>query len=167
MQSVMNLKVKFRESFRPFAPIVRRERVADYFELDTESPYMLLVAPIKKELRREVVAVGKGLDRLKEIRSTLPAITHVDFSARIQTVEREDNPLLYDLLLAFERATGSGVLVNTSFNVRGEPIVCTPDDAYRCFMNTEMDYLIMGGFVIERAAQPERRVERRILPQRD
>ena len=167
MQSVMNLKVKFRESFRPFAPIVRRERVADYFELDTASPYMLLVAPIKKELRREVSPEVKGLDRLKEIRSTLPAITHVDYSARIQTVEREDNPLLYDLLLCFERATGSGVLVNTSFNVRGEPIVCTPDDAYRCFMNTEMDYLIMGSFVIERTAQPPRRVERRILPHGD
>jgi carbamoyltransferase len=167
MQSVMNLKVKFRESFRPFAPIVRRERVADYFELDTESPYMLLVAPVKKELRREVASEGKGLDRLKGIRSTLPAITHVDYSARIQTVERADNPLLYDLLLGFERATGSGVLVNTSFNVRGEPIVCTPDDAYRCFMNTEMDYLILGGFVIEHAAQRSHRVERRVSPQRD
>jgi carbamoyltransferase len=167
MQSVMNLKVKFRESFRPFAPIVRRERVADYFELDTASPYMLLVAPIKKELRREVPPEVKGLDRLKEIRSTLPAITHVDYSARIQTVEREDNPLLYDLLLRFERATGCGVLVNTSFNVRGEPIVCTPDDAYRCFMNTEMDYLIMGGFVIERTAQPRQKIQRPILPQAD
>ena len=167
MQSVMNLKVKFRESFRPFAPIVRRERVADYFELDTESPYMLLVAPIKKELRREVSSEVKGLDRLKEIRSTLPAITHVDFSARIQTVAREDHPLLHDLLLRFERATGSGVLVNTSFNVRGEPIVCTPDDAYRCFMNTEMDYLIMGSFVIDRAAQPRQTIFRRILPSAD
>ena len=126
MQSVMNLKVKFRESFRPFAPIVRRERVADYFELDAESPYMLLVAPVKKELRREVSPEIKGLDRLKETRSTLPAITHVDYSARIQTVERDGNPLLYDLLLRFEQATGCGVLVNTSFNVRGEPIVCTP-----------------------------------------
>ncbi|MFZ0826684.1 MAG: carbamoyltransferase [Verrucomicrobiia bacterium] len=167
MQSVMNLKVKFRESFRPFAPIVRRERVADYFELDTASPYMLLVAPIRKELRRAVSPEAKGLDRLREIRSTLPAITHVDYSARIQTVERGDNPLLYDLLLRFELATGSGVLVNTSFNVRGEPMVCTPDDAYRCFMNTEMDYLVLGGFVIERAAQPPRPVERRILPQGD
>jgi carbamoyltransferase len=167
MQSVMNLKVKFRESFRPFAPIVRRERVADYFELDAASPYMLLVAPIKKELRREVSPEVKGLDRLKEIRSTLPAITHVDYSARIQTVEREDNPLLYDLLLRFERATGCGVLVNTSFNVRGEPIVCTPDDAYRCFMNTEMDYLIMGSFVIERTAQPRQKIQRPILPQAD
>jgi carbamoyltransferase len=167
MQSVMNLKVKFRESFRPFAPIVRRERVADYFELDVESPYMLLVAPVKKELCREVSPEVKGLDRLKEIRSTLPAITHVDYSARIQTVERKNNPLLYDLLLRFEQATGCGVLVNTSFNVRGEPIVCTPDDAYRCFMNTEMDYLIMGGFVIERTAQPRQKISRRILPQAD
>jgi carbamoyltransferase len=167
MQSVMNLKVKFRESFRPFAPIVRRERVADYFELEVESPYMLLVAPVKKELCREVSPEVKGLDRLKGIRSTLPAITHVDYSARIQTVEREGNPLLYDLLLRFEQATGCGVLVNTSFNVRGEPIVCTPDDAYRCFMNTEMDYLIMGSFVIERIAQPQQKISRRILPQAD
>jgi carbamoyltransferase len=167
MQSVMNLKVKFRESFRPFAPIVRRERVADYFELDVESPYMLLVAPVKKELRKPLPANVTGLDLLKAERSTLPAITHVDYSARIQTVEREGNPLLHDLLLRFERATGCGVLVNTSFNVRGEPIVCTPDDAYRCFMNTEMDYLIMGGFVIERAAQPRQKIQRRIVPQAD
>jgi carbamoyltransferase len=167
MQSVMNLKVKFRESFRPFAPIVRRERMADYFDLDVASPYMLLVAPVKKELCRGVSSEIKGLDRLKEIRSTLPAITHVDYSARIQTVEREGNPLLHDLLLRFEQVTGCGVLVNTSFNVRGEPIVCTPDDAYRCFMNTEMDYLIMGSFVIERTAQPQQKVQRRILPQAD
>ena len=167
MQSVMNLKVKFRESFRPFAPIVRRERVADYFELDVESPYMLLVAPVKKELRKPLPANVTGLDLLKAERSTLPAITHVDYSARIQTVEREGNPLLHDLLLRFERATGCGVLVNTSFNVRGEPIVCTPDDAYRCFMNTEMDYLIMGGFVIERTAQPRQKIQRRIVPQAD
>ncbi len=167
MQSVMNLKVKFRESFRPFAPIVRRERAPDYFELEAGSPYMLLVAQVNKELCREVSPEIKGLDRLKEVRSTLPAITHVDYSARIQTVERHSNPLLYDLLLRFEDATGCGVLVNTSFNVRGEPVVCTPDDAYRCFMNTEMDYLIMGGFVIERAAQPQQQVQRRILPQAD
>jgi carbamoyltransferase len=167
MQSVMNLKVKFRESFRPFAPIVRRERVADYFELDVESPYMLLVAPVKKELCCEVSPDVKGLDRLKEIRSTLPAITHVDYSARIQTVDHGGNPLLYDLLLRFEEATGCGVLVNTSFNVRGEPIVCTPDDAYRCFMNTEMDYLILGSFILERTAQPQQKISRRILPQAD
>ncbi|HZQ46359.1 MAG TPA: carbamoyltransferase C-terminal domain-containing protein, partial [Verrucomicrobiae bacterium] len=167
MQSVMNLKVKFRESFRPFAPIVRRERVADYFELEAGSPYMLLVAPVRKELCRESSSKTNGFDQLKEIRSTLPAVTHVDYSARIQTVERDGNPLLYDLLLRFEQATGCGVLVNTSFNVRGEPIVCTPDDAYRCFMNTEMDYLIMGGFVLERAAQPRQNIQRRISPQAD
>ncbi len=167
MQSVMNLKVKFRESFRPFAPIVRRERVADYFDLDVESPYMLLVAPVKKELCRAVAPDTTGLNRLKEIRSTLPAITHVDYSARIQTVDAEGNPLLYDLLQRFEQKTGCGVLVNTSFNVRGEPIVCTPDDAYRCFMNTEMDYLILGNFVIERTAQPQQKISRRILPQAD
>jgi len=160
MQSVMNLKVKFRESFRPFAPVVRRERVADYFELEEESPYMLLVAPIKSELRRPIPSGVTGLELLKQERSTLPAVTHVDYSARIQTVAQSDNPLLYDLLLRFERATGCGVLVNTSFNVRGEPIVCSPDDAYRCFVNTEMDYLIMGTFVMERVLQPKRRIER-------
>lgn len=160
MQSVMNLKVKFRESFRPFAPIVRRERVADYFELAVESPYMLLVAPIQERLRFPVTSKATGLELLKQKRSTLPAVTHVDYSARIQTVDRTTNPRLYDLLLRFEQATGCGVLVNTSFNVRGEPIVCTPDDAYRCFVNTEMDYLILGNFVIERLAQPHR-VERK------
>jgi carbamoyltransferase len=160
MQSVMNLKVKFRESFRPFAPVVRRERVADYFELEIESPYMLLVAPIREELRYPLETGLSGLELLKQKRSTLPAITHVDYSARIQTVDQAANPLLYELLLRFERATGCGVLVNTSFNVRGEPIVCTPDDAYRCFLNTEMDYLVMGSFVIERLAQPQR-VQRR------
>jgi carbamoyltransferase len=160
MQSVMNLKVKFRESFRPFAPVVRRERVSDYFELDVESPYMLLVAPIKAELRRPLPQGISGLDLLKERRSTLPAVTHVDYSARIQTVERADNPLLYELLLRFEQATGCGVLVNTSFNVRGEPIVCSPADAYRCFVNTEMDYLVIGNYLMEREAQPKRRIER-------
>jgi carbamoyltransferase len=167
MQSVMNLKVKFRESFRPFAPIVRRERVADYFELDVESPYMLLVAPVKAALCHPLPEGVTGFDLLKENRSTLPAITHVDHSARIQTVGRGQHPLLYDLLMRFELATGSGVLVNTSFNVRGEPIVCTPDDAYRCFMNTEMDYLIMGSFVIDRLAQSQPRPDRRFIPQPD
>jgi len=166
MQSVMNLKVKFRESFRPFAPIVRRERVADYFELDTDSPYMLLVAPIRPELRKPLASGVSGFELLKQERSTLPAITHVDYSARIQTVDGRDNPLLYDLLLRFEQATGCGVLVNTSFNVRGEPIVCSPDDAYRCFVNTEMDYLIMGSFVIDRLQQPTG-AERRVKPQQD
>jgi carbamoyltransferase len=167
MQSVMNLKVKFRESFRPFAPIVLRERVQDYFELEADSPYMLLVAPVRKELRKAPPANVNGFERLKAERSTLPAVTHVDYSARIQTVSREANSLLYDLLHGFEQATGCGVLVNTSFNVRGEPIVCTPDDAYRCFVNTEMDYLIIGSFVLERIAQPKTNVTRRVAPQAD
>ena len=167
MQSVMNLKVKFRESFRPFAPIVRRERVADYFEMDADSPYMLLVAAVKPEWRKPLPAGVTGLDLLKAERSTQPAVTLVDYSARIQTVSREGNALLYDLLLRFEQATGCGVLVNTSFNVRGEPIVCTPDDAYRCFMNTEMDYLILGSHVIERTAQPKSNLARRVAPQAD
>jgi len=167
MQSVMNLKVKFRESFRPFAPIVRHERVADYFELDEDSPYMLLVAPVQAKLRQPLPAGMSGFDLLKAGRSTIPAVTHVDYSARVQTVTREVNPRLYDLLLRFEQTTGSGVLINTSFNVRGEPIVCTPDDAYRCFMNTEMDYLVIGNFVIERLAQPRATIERRIAPQAD
>jgi len=167
MQSVMNLKVKFRESFRPFAPIVRRERVADYFEMDADSPYMLLVAPVKPELRKPLPPNLTGIDRLKAERSTLPAVTHVDYSARIQTVTREGNLLLYDLLERFEDRTGCAVLVNTSFNVRGEPIVCSPDDAYRCFMNTEMDYLILGNFVIDRLAQPKANISRRVQPQGD
>jgi carbamoyltransferase len=167
MQSVMNLKVKFRESFRPFAPMVRRERVGDYFELTEESPYMLLVAPIRKELRLPVAEGVKGLELLRQARSTLPAVTHVDYSARIQTVGREDNPLLYELLLRFEHATQCGVLVNTSFNVRGEPIVCTPEDAYRCFVHTEMDYLALGSFLLERTIQPAKSAERRVAPQTD
>ncbi len=167
MQSVMNLKVKFRESFRPFAPIVLRERVGEYFELDTDSPYMLLVAAVKPQLRKAVPAGLLGLDRLKSVRSTLPAITHVDYSARIQTVDRVRNPWLYDLLRQWESVTGCGVLVNTSFNVRGEPIVCTPDDAYRCFVNTEMDHLVIGHFVLDRLAQPQRPVARRVAPQPD
>jgi carbamoyltransferase len=167
MQSVMNLKVKFRESFRPFAPVVRRERVADYFELDVDSPYMLFTAPVRKELQKPRPVGVEGIDLLKSERSTLPAVTHVDYSARIQTVTQEGHPLLYELLLRFERATGCGVLVNTSFNVRGEPIVCTPDDAYRCFMNTEMDFLIMGSYVIERTVQPGQVPQRRVALQTD
>lgn len=167
MQSVMNLKVKFRESFRPFAPAVLRERVADYFEFDADSPYMLLVAPVRPELRRPVPAGLRGLDLLKAERSTLPAITHVDFSARLQTVDAARFPLLHELLRRWEAATGCAVLVNTSFNVRGEPIVCTPDDAYRCFVNTEMDYLVIGSFMLDRLAQPRRPVARRVAPQPD
>lgn len=167
MQSVMNLKVKFRESFRPFAPIVRRERVEDYFDLSADSPYMLLVAPVRQELRLLAPATGKGLELLKQPRSQLPAVTHVDYSARIQTVTRDVNPLLYELLLHFEAATGCGVLVNTSFNVRGEPVVCTPEDAYRCFVNTEMDYLVIGHFLIDRLEQPATPSRRRVAPQAD
>jgi carbamoyltransferase len=167
MQSVMNLKVKFRESFRPFAPVVRRERVGDYFDLETDSPYMLLVAPVRAALRRPTDPGLRGLDRLKAARSTIPAVTHVDDSARIQTVTREQNPLLYALLAAWEAATGCGVLVNTSFNVRGEPVVCTPDDAYRCFVNTEMDYLVIGHFLLDRTRQPQQRPARRVALQPD
>jgi carbamoyltransferase len=164
MQSVMNLKVKFRESFRPFAPVVRRERLSDYFELEADSPYMLLVAPVKECLRLPLVGTAAGLQRLRQSRSTISAVTHVDYSARIQTVTRDENPLLYALLQKFEQATGCGVLVNTSFNVRGEPIICTPDDAYRCFVNTEMDYLVIGNFLLERTAQPGKPVARTFEP---
>jgi len=168
MQSVMNLKVKFRESFRPFAPIVLRERAADYFDLAVDSPYMLLVAPVKESLRLPIPPDNlKDLDRLKQLRSTIPAVTHVDFSARVQTVSAEQNPRLHALLKKFEQATGCGVLVNTSFNVRGEPIVCSPDDAYRCFINTEMDCLVMGNFLLERTAQPHHRLARTFEPQAD
>lgn len=154
MQSVMNLKVKFRESFRPFAPIVRRERLADYFELTVDSPYMLLVARVQETLRRPLPAGVTGLELAKTVRSSIPAVTHVDYSARVQTVRREQNPQFYALLERFEQVTGCAVLVNTSFNVRGEPIICTPDDAYRCLINTEMDYLVLGNFLLERTAQP-------------
>ncbi|HXT39111.1 MAG TPA: carbamoyltransferase [Candidatus Angelobacter sp.] len=156
IQSTMNLKIKFRESFRPFAPVVRRERVSDYFELDVESPYMLVVAPVKKELRRPTTATARGIDRVNQLRSCIPAVTHVDYSARIQTVSYDQNPRLYGLLERFEQTTGCGVLVNTSFNVRGEPIVCSPDDAYRCFVRTEMDCLVIGNYVLDRAKQPPR-----------
>ena len=125
---------------------------------------MLLVAPVKASLRRPPSESIPGLDRVKQVRSTLPAVTHVDYSARIQTVRREDNPRFYALLEQFDRATGCPVLVNTSFNVRGEPIVCTPDDAYRCFINTAMDYLVVGNFVLERAAQPHRQMARTFEP---
>ncbi len=158
MQAAMNLKIKFRESFRPFAPSVLRERVADYFELDTDSPYMLLVAPVKKErcipLTDEQHKLW-GIDKLNVPRSDLPAITHIDYSARVQTVTKEANGRYYDLLKAFDRKTGCAVLVNTSFNVRGEPIVCTPEDAYRCFMRTHIDVLVLGPFVLEKGWQPE------------
>ncbi|MCP5516719.1 MAG: carbamoyltransferase [Verrucomicrobiales bacterium] len=162
MQSVMNLKVKFRESFRPFAPAVRVERAGDYFDLNTESPYMLLVAPVREAWRRPPPAGLRGLDRLKAERSALPAVTHVDYSARVQTVDPGRNPLFHALLTRWEQVTGCAVLVNTSFNVRGEPVVCSPDDAYRCFVNTEMDFLAMGGLLLDRTRQPQQSVPRKV-----
>jgi carbamoyltransferase len=158
MQALMNVKIKFREGFRPFAPSVLRERVADYFELNEDSAYMLLVAPVRRDRQIPMSETEQrlwGIDKLNVPRSDIPAVTHIDYSARIQTVSREDNPLYYDLLRAFETETGCGVLVNTSFNVRGEPIVCTPEDAYRCFMRTHIDYLALGPFLLEKRAQPE------------
>ncbi len=162
MQATMNIKIKFREGFRPFAPSVLRERVSDWFELDRESPYMLLVAPVKRERQ---IPTGEdqrglwGIDRLNVPRSDIPAVTHVDYSARIQTVERETNADYYDLIRAFDDRTGCPVVVNTSFNVRGEPIVCSPADAYRCFMRTHIDCLVLGPFFLTRETQPEWREE--------
>ncbi len=158
MQAQMNLKIKFREGFRPFAPSVLRERVADYFELDVDSPYMLLVAPVKKERQIPMTDAQHrlwGIDKLNVPRSDIPAITHVDYSARVQTVSRDTNPDYYDLIKEFERLTGCGLVVNTSFNVRGEPIVCTPLDAYRCFMRTHIDHLVLGPFLLDKSEQPE------------
>ncbi len=157
MQSVMNLKIKYRESIRPFAPSVLAERVSDYFELAGASPYMLIVAPVAENLRIAMSDEQQalfGIDKLNVPRSSLPAITHVDYSARVQTVHRETNPRYHALLAAFQARTGCGVLVNTSFNVRGEPIVCTPQDAYRCFMRTEMDYLVVEDLLLDKRDQP-------------
>jgi carbamoyltransferase len=156
MQAQMNLKIKFREGFRPFAPSVLRERVQDYFELDVDSPYMLLVAPVRKDRRVDMGPEQRGLwgiDMLNVVRSDIPAVTHVDYSARVQTVTREVNPDYYDLIKEFEKLTGCGVLVNTSFNVRGEPIVCTPEDAYRCFMRSEIDILVLENCVLYKSEQ--------------
>jgi carbamoyltransferase len=156
MQSVMNLKIKFRESFRPFAPSVLRERCSNYFALDAESPYMLIVAPVREERRRQMTAAEErlfGIDKLNVPRSDIPAVTHVDYSARVQTVHASTNPRYHALIKAFEAKTGCAVIVNTSFNVRGEPIVCTPADAYRCFMRTEMDVLVLENCVLLKADQ--------------
>lgn len=158
MQSVMNLKIKYRESFRPFAPAVKADRVSDWFEQDRKSPYMLLVAPVKESKRLQMTEEQKklfGIEKLNIPRSEIPAITHVDYSARIQTVHEETNPRFYSLLEEFENQTKCPVLVNTSFNVRGEPIVCTPADAYRCFMRTEMDYLVVENYLLTKTNQPE------------
>ena len=157
MQRLMNLKIKHRESFRPFAPSIKRERLSDWFEMDADSPYMLMVAPVTAERRIDMTAEQQelfGIERLNVPRSDIPAVTHVDYSARIQTVHQETNPRYYALLEAFEKRTGCPVLVNTSFNVRGEPIVCTPEDAYRCFMRTEMDVLVVEGFLLLKTEQP-------------
>jgi carbamoyltransferase len=156
MQRLLNLKVKYRESFRPFAPAVLREDVADWFELDHDSPYMLLVAGVRPERRRTMSAAESGLfgiDKLNVPRSDIPAVTHVDYSARIQTVHRGTNPRFHDLLGAFKQRTGCPVLVNTSFNVRGEPIVCTPEDAFRCFMGTEIETLVIGNCLLRKEEQ--------------
>lgn len=156
MQEVMNLKIKFRESFRPFAPSVLEEKASQYFDLEATSPYMLLVAPVKKEIRRQMTKKEEGLfglDKLYTIRSSIPAVTHVDYSARVQTVSRETNPLYHEMIAKLNEKYGCAVIINTSFNVRGEPIVCSPNDAYKCFMRTKMDYLIMGSFLLDKKDQ--------------
>lgn len=157
MQKIMNLKIKFRESFRPFAPSVLAERVSDYFDLGVDSPYMLLVADVVEGRRRAMTAEEQelfGIDKLNVVRSEIPAVTHIDYSARIQTVHRETNPLYHRLISAVEAKTGCPVIVNTSFNVRGEPIICSPLDAYTCFMRTEMDYLVMENLILDKKEQP-------------
>jgi len=157
MQKRLNLKIKYREGFRPFAPSVLFEESANYFDLDRPSPYMLLVAPVKEARRNPLPSGYENLelfDRLYHLRSDVPAVTHVDYSARIQTVHQETNDKYWRLIQAFKEHTGCGLIVNTSFNVRGEPIVCTPEDAYQCFMRTEMDYLVMGDFLFDKKDQP-------------
>lgn len=158
MQKKLNLKIKYRESFRPFAPSVLEEDVSNYFKLARPSPYMLLVAKVNEKQLKAIPENYKSLDLMDRLyieRSEIPAVTHIDFSARVQTVHRDTNPRYHQLLEAFKRQTGTAVIVNTSFNVRGEPIVCTPEDAYRCFMRTEMDYLVMGNFLLEKKKQPQ------------
>lgn len=157
MQSVMNLKIKYRESFRPFAPAIKAERVSEWFEHDRSSPYMLMVAPVREDKRVAMTIEQEqlfGIEKLNVPRSQIPAVTHVDYSARIQTVHADTNPRFYRLLDTFEQKTGCPVLVNTSFNVRGEPIVCTPEDAYRCFMRTEMDCLVLENIILHKHEQP-------------
>ncbi len=163
MQSVMNLKIKFRESFRPFAPIVLAEEAGDYFDMagGAESPYMLIVSPVAAEQRLPVEDDGAvGLDKLKVVRSRIPAVTHVDYSARVQTVDAERHPRLHRLMTRFHKRTGCPVLINTSFNVRGEPIVCTPEDAFNCFMGTDMDVLVLENFVLLKTDQPKSEIDR-------
>jgi carbamoyltransferase len=155
-QKLINLKVKYRESFRPFAPSILREDVADWFDIDVDSPYMLMVADVTKSKQRLMTEEQKilfGLDKLNVPRSTIPAVTHVDYSARIQTVRQEVNPRYYSLISRFKELTGCPVLVNTSFNVRGEPLVSTPEDAFKCFMGTEIEILVVGNCMLDKAAQ--------------
>jgi len=156
MQKNLNLKVKYRESFRPFAPAVLREDAADWFELDCDSPYMLIVADVRKDRRRAMTVEEQklfGIEKLNVARSQIPAVTHIDYSARIQTVDADTNPMFHRLLTQFKELTGCPVLVNTSFNVRGEPIVCTPEDAFRCFMGNELDILVVGNCVLKKSEQ--------------
>jgi carbamoyltransferase len=158
MQKKLNLKIKYREGFRPFAPSAMAEYSSEYFDMDAPSPYMLLVAPVKENHRNPLPDGYEELllfDRLYHLRSDIPAITHIDYSARIQTVHKETNDKYWCLINAFRELTGYGVIVNTSFNVRGEPIVCTPDDAYKCFMRTEMDWLVIENFLFDKKKQPE------------
>ena len=157
MQELMNLKIKFRESFRPFAPSVLREEVSDWFELESESPYMLLTAAVVENRRRQITAEEQelfGLQKLLSIRSSIPAVTHVDYSARVQTVTADHQPMYYRMIKQFAEKSGCPVIINTSFNVRGEPIVCSPADAYRCFMRTEIDILVLENCLLEKADQP-------------
>ena len=164
MQSLMNMKIKYRESFRPFAPSVLEEEVSNQFEINTVSPYMLFVANLKKELCKENDKQEKklfGIEKLNAIRSTLPAITHVDYSARIQTVNKQTNPRYYRLIKAFQKKSNCPVIINTSFNVRGEPIVCTPKDAYRCFMRTEMDVLVLENHILYKRDQPRSETDKK------
>ena len=155
MQSMLNRKIKFRESFRPFAPACLPERAADYFDLDQPSPYMLLTAPLRPEHRQPgTTDRGSIVDRVNQVRSDVPAVTHVDYSARVQTVDRATAPHFHAIIKAFEARTGCGLIINTSFNVRGEPIVCTPADAYTCFMRTGMDHLVLGSYLLDKRTQP-------------
>ena len=156
MQEIMNLKIKFRESFRPFAPSVLREKVSEYFELDADSPYMLLVAPVRASRRKNVSEADDrlfGVDKLNVARSEIPAVTHVDYSARVQTIDRARNGRFYGMMKKFNEKYGCPVIINTSFNVRGEPIVASPEHAYVCFMRTNMDYLVMGNILLEKTSQ--------------
>jgi carbamoyltransferase len=163
MQKKLNMKVKFREGFRPFAPSVLMEEVEEYFDMATPSPYMLLISWVRQSRRKSLPEGYHGFDwreKLYHLRSDIPAITHIDFSARVQTIHRDTNPRYWRLVNEFKNRTGYGVISNTSFNVRGEPIVCTPEEAYRCFMRTEIDFLVMGNFLFDKGEQPDWHEER-------